>query len=303
MDSKMIDPKIEEQKYVRKPDYLKSVIPTGKNVHLLQESLKEKKLFTVCQEAKCPNLGECWAQKTATIMILGDTCTRACKFCHVKTGNPQGFIDHNEIKHTVDVVTLMDLNYVVITSVDRDDLPDHGATHFANTVLALKEKCPKTHIETLIPDFAADPVKMKILADAKPLVIAQNLETVFRLTKKVRDRRAGYEKTLTALSFYKQHDPNQKTKSSLMVGLGETQEELVQAMIDLRKAQVDILTIGQYMQPSTHHLKVERYYHPDEFKHLKDLALEQGFSFVASGPMVRSSYKAGEFLQFLGLKK
>lgn len=287
----------------QKPRWLKTPLPKGSAFHSMEKDLRSKNLFTVCEEAKCPNRAECWSAKTATVMILGDTCTRACKFCHVKTGNPKGFLDQNEPENTAEIVSTMELNYVVITSVDRDDLADGGALHFARTVEAIRKRNPKTNIEVLIPDFDKKEDAMKTLALSNPLVIAQNLETVERLTYPVRDRRAGYQKTLDALVFYKIHFPHIFTKSSLMVGLGETKDELESAMKDLRKAKVDILTIGQYLQPSPRHLKVQKYYHPEEFENLKKLAESLGFIFVASGPMVRSSYKAGEFLNFIENQK
>ncbi len=285
-----------------KPRYLKARIPKGDNFLGVKKSLRERNLFTVCEEAKCPNLGECWADKTATMMILGDTCTRACKFCNVKTGNPKGWLDLEEPKKASEMVERMGLNYLVVTSVDRDDLEDYGASHFANVVYQIHKDHPEVKVEVLIPDFAVDPIHMKTLADSKPFVIAQNLETVKRLTHPVRDRRAGYDKTLQALKFYSEYSPEIATKSSLMVGLGETKEELVQAMTDLKEAGVKIITFGQYLRPSLKHLEVQRYYEVEEFDHLKKIAYDIGFDFVASGPMVRSSYKAGDYLKFLNGK-
>jgi lipoyl synthase len=285
-----------------KPRWLKVEIPKGDNFHLLKKEMKTRKLATVCEEARCPNIAECWDKKTATMMILGDTCTRACKFCNVKTGNPKRFVNHDEIRQASEMVLLMGLRYLVVTSVDRDDLPDHGAGHFAAVVREINHNHPGTKVEVLIPDFDIVEERMHALAQSQPFVIAQNMETVKRLTHPVRDRRAGYEKTLSALKFYKEHYPHIVTKSSLMVGLGETMEELEQAMQDLRSVGVQILTFGQYLQPSLKHLKVERYYKPDEFDDLKARALAHGFEFVASGPMVRSSYKAGDFLDYLEAK-
>jgi len=287
----------------RSPSWLKTKIPIGDNYTSIKNSLREKGLFTVCEEAKCPNLSECWKEKTATIMILGDTCTRACKFCHVKTGNPKGFINHLEISQSAEMVATMSLNYVVITSVDRDDLIDGGAAHFAAVVSEIQRKHPQTKVEVLIPDFNGIENDMHTLAKSNPFVIAQNIETVKRLTHPVRDRRAGYEKTLNCLSFYKKNYPEIKTKSSIMVGHGETWNELYDTMLDLKKQSVNILTFGQYLQPSKKHLTVKKYYTPEEFDELKKIALKIGFDFVASGPLVRSSYKAGDFLKHLGLKK
>jgi len=250
-------------------------------------------LATVCAEAACPNLTECWSLKTATIMILGDTCTRGCRFCQVKTGNPRGLLDVKEIVHTVEMVGLMGLNYVVITSVDRDDLPDHGAGHFASVVRAVHQAHPNTKVEVLVPDFSADPGRMRVLAASRPYVVAQNLETVRRLTHPVRDVRAGYATTLDCLDFYKKQGLT--TKTSLMVGLGETLDEVSESLDDLRAVGTDVVTFGQYLQPTKHHLPVERYYSPAEFRELKKLAYGKGFRFVASGPLVRSSYRAADF--------
>jgi lipoic acid synthetase len=285
----------------RKPLWLKSKIPQGQDFTEIKSELRERGLFTVCEEAKCPNLAECWSARTATIMILGDTCTRACKFCHVKTGNPKGFINHLEIENSAQMVEIMNLRYVVITSVDRDDLPDGGAKHFADVVRAVKQKNPQTEIEVLIPDFKGEIEPMHTLAQSSPLVIAQNLETVKRLTHPVRDRRAGYEQTLQCLKFYKQNYPHIKTKTSLMVGLGETWEEIYQALEDIKNVGVNIITFGQYLQPSLNHLPVLKFYTPEEFDELKRIGLRMGFEFVASGAMIRSSYKAADYLDHLQL--
>jgi lipoyl synthase len=283
----------------RRPEWIRHELPRGKNYHELGAELKKSGMATVCQEAKCPNISECWEAKTATMMILGDTCTRACKFCHVKTGNPKGFINSEEIEEASKLVAMMKLDYIVITSVDRDDLEDSGASHFAAVVRRINIDHPQVKVEVLIPDFDADPVKMKILAESAPFVVAQNMETVKRLTHPVRDRRASYEKTLKALEFYKSEFPHLYTKSSLMLGLGESEEELIETMLDLRKVGVDILTLGQYLQPSRMHLSVEKFYKPSDFDRLKQTALNLGFRYVASGPMVRSSYKASDYLKFL----
>jgi lipoic acid synthetase len=285
-----------------KPRYLKAKVPKGDNYLKVKKSLREKNLFTVCEEAKCPNIGECWEDRVATMMILGDTCTRACKFCHVKTGNPQGVVDENEPKKASEMVAVMGLKYLVVTSVDRDDLPDHGASHFGNIVKKIALDHPEVKVEVLIPDFSGIEEHMHTLAKSNPFVIAQNLETVESLTKQVRDRRAGYKQTLTALKFYADNYPDIATKSSLMVGLGETKDELVQAMVDLREAGVKILTFGQYLRPTLAHLEVQRSSELEEFDHLKKIALDIGFDFVASGPMVRSSYKAADYLKFLNKK-
>ncbi len=287
----------------RKPPWIATPLPKGGGYRFLERKLKASGIYTVCQEAKCPNIGECWSQKTATMMILGDTCTRACRFCHVKTGNPGGVVNKDEIIGASRMVEVMGLRYIVITSVDRDDLEDYGASHFAAVVRNIADHHPKTKIEVLIPDFNCVEQHMHTLAQSSPFVIAQNLETVKRLTHPVRDRRAGHEKTLKALKFYTKHYPYIPRKSSLMVGLGETEDELIEAFEELLNAGVTILTIGQYLRPSSRHLKIDRYYRPEEFHHLRDVALNLGFSFVASGPMVRSSYRAAEYLDFLETRR
>ncbi len=292
----------DKDKYQRKPEWLKVKLPTGDDFKDIRDNLREKGLSTVCEEAKCPNISECWSARTATVMILGDTCTRACKFCHVKTGNPKGFINHEEIENTSKMVGTMSLRYVVITSVDRDDVADHGSGHFAAVVERVNQDHPETKVEVLIPDFAGIPEFMHKLAKSNPFVIAQNLETVKRLTHPVRDPRAGYEKTLNCLKFYKENYPHIQTKTSLMVGLGEEWKEIQEALEDIRAAGVDIVTFGQYLQPSKRHLDVKKFYTPDEFEELKRMALKMGFKFVASGPLVRSSYKASDFLDYVEAK-
>jgi len=279
--------------HIPKPEWLKVQGRRNDDFRDLRLALKERGLATVCSEARCPNLTECWSQKTATIMILGDVCTRGCRFCQVKTGNPRGLVETKEIAHTVEMVGLMGLNYVVLTSVDRDDLPDHGAGHFASVVRAVRQAHPQTKIETLVPDFGASPQRMAMLAASSPYVVAQNLETVRRLTHPVRDIRAGYQITLDCLAYYKAQGLT--TKTSLMVGLGETAEEISETLDDLRRVGTDVVTFGQYLQPTARHLKVERYYSPEEFLRLKALAYRKGFRFVASGPLVRSSYRAADF--------
>lgn len=298
--SSLTEKHLEEKKSLgRKPEWLRVDIPSGENYKEVKKDLRDKKLWTVCEEASCPNLSECWSAKTATMMILGGTCTRACKFCHVDTGNPQGVVDFNEISNASKMVSTMSLKYLVLTSVDRDDLPDFGAGHFANIVKRIKKDHPETLVEVLIPDFDACEEHMDTLAKSSPFVIAQNIETVKRLTHPVRDRRAGYEKTLNCLKYYSTNYPHIATKSSLMLGLGETHEEILETMKDLRAAGVKVLTLGQYLRPTMRHLAVEKYYKPQEFDHYKDIALEMGFEFVASGPLVRSSYKAADYLNHL----
>lgn len=289
----------ETKEVLRKPSWFKVPLPGGENYNEVKKNLRENKLWTVCEEASCPNLSECWSAKTATMMILGGTCTRACKFCHVDTGNPGGVVDRAEIENAAKMAKTMSLKYLVITSVDRDDLPDYGAGHFAEVIKSVKDNHPETLVEVLIPDFNCDEVHMHTLATASPFVIAQNIETVKRLTHVVRDRRAGYGKTLSCLNFYKKNYPHISTKTSLMVGLGETKEEIIECLKDLREVGCDIITFGQYLRPTNRHLKVERYYHPSEFEELKAIAYDMGFSFVASGPLVRSSYKAADYLNHL----
>jgi lipoic acid synthetase len=284
--------------YQRKPEWLKVPLPTGEDFKDIRDNLRKNGLSTVCEEAKCPNISECWSARTATIMILGDTCTRACKFCHVKTGNPKGFINHEEIENSAKMVGIMALKYVVITSVDRDDVADHGSGHFAAVVDEVHRQHPDTKVEVLIPDFAGIPEHMHTLARSQPFVIAQNIETVRRLTHPVRDPRAGYDKTLACLAFYKQHYPHIRTKTSLQVGHGETWDEIQATLEDLRDVGCDIVTFGQYLQPSKRHLDVKRFYTPAEFDELKRMAQKLGFQFVASGPLVRSSYKAADFLAY-----
>lgn len=289
----------DKDNYQRKPEWLKVKLPQGDDFKDIRNNLREKGLATVCEEAKCPNISECWSARTATVMILGDTCTRACKFCNVKTGNPKGFLNPEEIESTSKMVGLMNLRYIVITSVDRDDLADHGAGHFAAVIDRVHKDHPETKVEVLIPDFGVVPERMHHLAKSNPFVIAQNVETVKRLTHPVRDPRASYEKTLDCLKFYKDNYPHIQTKTSIMMGLGETIKEVQETLEDLRAIGVDIVTFGQYLQPSKRHLNVEKFYTPEEFDELKRMALKLGFKFVASGPLVRSSYKAGDFLDYV----
>jgi len=254
--------------------------------------VRELRLHTVCQEALCPNIGECWTHGTLTVMILGDICTRACKFCAVHTGNPKGLVDPEEPRRVAEAIARMGVRYVVLTSVDRDDLPDGGASHFAATIRAIKERAPGVLVEALTPDFQGDLKAVETVLAANPEVYAQNLETVRRLTPKVRDPRAGYEQTLKVLAHAKKVRPDILTKSSLMLGLGETEEEILEAMRDLRAAGVDILTLGQYLRPTPAHLPVARYVPPEDFKRYEAWGYELGFREVFAGPLVRSSYRA-----------
>jgi lipoic acid synthetase len=279
--------------YEQKPDWLKIKLNTNENYIGLKKIMKENKLHTVCEEAKCPNIHECWgSRKTATFMILGDICTRACRFCAVKTGLPTE-LDRQEPERVADSVVLMNLKHVVITAVARDDLSDGGAAIFAETIRAIRRKSPFTSIEVLPSDMGGNYENLKLLMNARPDILNHNIETVRRLTPRVRAR-AKYERSLKLLQRAKELYPEIPTKSSIMVGLGETQEELVEAMDDLRKHQVDIITIGQYLQPTKAHLKVKKYYHPDEFQELRKIALRKGFSHCEAGPLVRSSYHADE---------
>ncbi|PWU22354.1 MAG: lipoyl synthase [Bdellovibrio sp.] len=279
----------------RKPSWLKVRAPSGENFARLKTLFGGLKLATVCQEARCPNIGECWSGGTATIMIMGDTCTRGCKFCHVKTGHPRGELDPLEPEKVAFSLSQLDLEYVVITSVDRDDLPDQGAGHFARTVRTTKKLNPELLIEILTPDFRGRSELIDIVVEAKPDVFAHNVETVERLQKSVRDPRAGYRQSLSVLQRVKGKDPTRYTKSSLMLGLGETDGEILQCLKDLRAVGCDVVTFGQYLQPTPRHLPVESYVTLEKFKEWETLAQGMGFLYVASGPLVRSSYRAGEF--------
>lgn len=277
-----------------KPNWLKVRAPGGENYVRLKQLFRSLNLHTVCEEASCPNVGECWGGGTATVMLLGDTCTRGCRFCHVKTGKPGGVVDELEPLKVGGAIGSMDLTYIVLTSVDRDDLPDGGADHFGRTVEEIKKRSPQMLVEVLVSDFKGDLKAMERIVASGADVIAHNLETVERLTKRVRDPRCGYRQSLSVLAHVKKIKPKAYTKSSIMVGLGETREEMSQAMDDLREAGVDILTIGQYLRPSQKHLPVEEFLPPAVFKEYEEMGLAKGFKFVPSGPLVRSSYRAGE---------
>lgn len=278
-----------------KPEWLKVRAPTGENYGRIKDMLGDLKLATVCQEARCPNIGECWSGGTATFMLMGEVCTRGCRFCNVKTGNPKGKIDPFEPEKVAYSISQMNLEYVVITSVDRDDLEDFGAEHFARTVSTIKKLSPNLIVEILTGDFRGDMNLVNIVVDSKPDVFAHNVETVERLTPSVRDPRAKYRQTLAILENVKKHDPTRYTKSSIMLGLGEKDEEVLQTLKDLRSVGCDVVTFGQYLQPTTRHLKVEEFVHPDKFKYWQTTAESMGYLYVASGPLVRSSYRAGEF--------
>jgi len=281
----------------KKPDWLKVRAPGGEHFTKLKNMMGELKLATVCQEAKCPNIGECWSGGTATIMLMGDICTRGCKFCHVKTGNPRGALDPTEPEKVAYSIGQMgeDIHYIVLTSVDRDDLPDQGAGHFARTIRTIKLQNPGVIVEILTPDFRGDTECIETVVNSNPDVFAHNIETVERLQSKVRDYRAGYQQSMSVLATVKRINPQIFTKTSLMLGLGETSEEILATLIDLRKIGCDVVTFGQYLQPTPKHLGVERFYTPEEFAHWQKVAEDMGFLYVASGPLVRSSYRAGEF--------
>lgn len=278
----------------KKPAWIRVQAPGGENYVRIKETLRERGLHTVCEEARCPNLGECWRGGTATFMLLGDTCTRACAFCAVKTGNPKGVVDAGEPQKIAAAVGALKLRYVVLTTVDRDDLTDGGAAHYAATVSAIRTHDPKVLIEVLTGDFQGNDDALRTLLSSEPDVFAHNLEVVERLSAVARDRRASYRTSLEVLARVKQLAPQRLTKSSLMVGLGETEAELIAAMRDLRAANVDFLTIGQYLRPSPLHLPVAEFVEPDAFTRWRDLGTDMGFRYVASGPLVRSSYKAAE---------
>ena len=281
----------------QKPTWLRAKMPSGKGYSNTRGIVHQHRLSTVCEESMCPNIGECWNAGTATIMVLGSVCTRACRFCAVDTGNPKGWLDSEEPANTGRAVKLMGLEYVVITSVDRDDLPDGGASHYAACVREIKKHNPATAVEALTPDFNGVRAHVEVVVDSGLDVFAQNVETVRRLTHPVRDPRAGYEQTLDVLSHAKRHRPGVLTKTSLMLGLGERDSEIMKTMDDLREAGVDILTLGQYLRPTPYHLAVERYVTPDEFEAYRAEGLERGFVEVVAGPMVRSSYRAEQVLQ------
>ncbi|HQX78036.1 MAG TPA: lipoyl synthase [Steroidobacteraceae bacterium] len=279
-----------------KPRWLKAPLAAGAGYERVRRTVHEHSLATVCEEAKCPNIGECWNAGTATIMLMGKVCTRACRFCSVDTGNPRGWLDHEEPQHAARTVALMKLRYVVLTSVDRDDLPDGGAAHYAACIRSIKAASPHTAVEALTPDFNGVLRDVETVVDSGLEVFAQNVETVRRLTHPVRDPRAGYDQTLAVLAHAKRHRPGVLTKTSLMLGLGETDDEIAATMDDLRASDVDILTLGQYLRPTVNHLPVERYVTPEEFARYRQWGLARGFRECVSGPLVRSSYRAEQAL-------
>jgi len=284
---------------LKKPEWLKIRPPSGENYTQIKQLLRERNLHTVCEEARCPNVSECWASGTATFMLGSEVCTRACRFCAVKTARRPPPLDPDEPYKVAEAVARLKLKYVVLTSVDRDDLKDGGAEHFAKTIRELKRLDPNLMVEALVPDFRGVKEDVETIVESGLDVYAHNIETVYRLQYRVRDPRAGYAQSLSTLKYAKEYASATGralyTKSAVMLGLGETREELKHSFLDLRANNVDVLTVGQYLRPTLTHLPVEKYYTPDEFKEIELESLETGFLYVASGPMVRSSYKAAEF--------
>lgn len=278
-----------------KPSWLKVKMPGSPRYAKIKERARELSLATVCEEARCPNIGECWGGGTATFMVMGDTCTRGCRFCAVKTLKRPPPLDPSEPLNVATAIREMELDYVVVTSVDRDDVVDGGAQHFADCIAEIRRLNPATRVEVLIPDFSGNVGHLLKVIMAQPDVIAHNVETVERLTHPVRDRKAGYKQSLDVLEHTKQIDASRMTKSSIMVGLGETPAEVEQTMRDLRAVGCDFLTIGQYLQPTKKHIDIEEFVHPEQFAAWETIGREMGFLYVASGALVRSSYKAGEY--------
>jgi lipoic acid synthetase len=274
----------------RRPDWLRVRLPVGDNYNDLKNLMRSKSLHTVCEEARCPNMGECWANRTATFMILGSVCTRSCGFCAVATGRPMA-LDWEEPRRVAEAVTQMGLNHVVVTSVNRDELHDGGATLFAATIRWIRRMNPECAVEVLTPDFKGSREALKVVMDAKPNVFNHNVETVPRLYRRVRPQ-AVYERSLEVLAWAKEMYPEKPTKTGFMLGLGETHDEIVALLRDIRAHNVDIVTIGQYLRPSPQHLPIERYATPDEFRDYARIGREMGFRNVYSGPLVRSSYHA-----------
>lgn len=279
---------------LRLPEWLRAPLPGGARYAEIKSKLRDRKLHTVCEEAQCPNIGECWNEGTATLMLMGDTCTRACKFCAIKSNPQPPPLDPKEPAQAAEQVALMGLDYVVLTSVNRDELPDGGAAHFAATVRAIKKRCPHTLVEVLTPDFQGVAADIATVVDAGPDVFAHNIETVEECTRALRDRRASYAQSLQVLAEAKNRRPQLVTKSSIMLGVGETAAQVEQALLALRAHRVDALTLGQYLRPSPWHHEVVRFVEPAEFEHWQQRAAQLGFAYCASGPLVRSSYRAGE---------
>ena len=283
-----------QPRFAPKPPWLKVRAPGGDRYNQLRETFRKLDLHTVCEEARCPNVGECWGEGTATVMLLGDTCTRGCRFCAVKTGQPRGAVDVREPEHVARALSRMPLRYVVMTMVDRDDLLDGGASHVARTVTRLKELRPEMLVETLLGDFGGHLDHVDTTVDAAPDVWAHNIEVVRRLQRTIRDVRCSYEQSLRVLERAKERSPSILTKSSIMVGIGETDDEVLEAMRDLRSAGVDVVTLGQYLRPTPKHAPVDRFVEPARFDDFAREGKAMGFQYVASGPLVRSSYKAAE---------
>ena len=281
-------------RFAPKPPWLKVRAPGGPTYNHLRETFRALDLHTVCEEARCPNVGECWAEGTATLMLLGDVCTRGCRFCAVTTGDPRGAVDSREPEHVARAISRLELQYVVLTMVDRDDLLDGGASHVARPVTRLRELRPDILIETLLGDFGGHMDYVDTTVHAKPDVWAHNIEVVRRLQRTIRDARCGYDRSLDVLRRAKETFPEGLTKSSIMVGIGETDDEVIETMGDLRKARVDVATIGQYLRPTPKHAPVARYVEPEAFARFAEVGRGMGFAYVASGPLVRSSYKAAE---------
>ena len=282
---------------LEKPEWLRVRIQSTPKYAEVRGIVHDHDLATVCEEAKCPNISECWSAGTATIMLMGDVCTRACRFCAVNTGNPKGWLDPEEPAKTARAVQLMGLRYVVLTSVNRDDLLDGGAAHYAAVVKAVKATNERTAVEALTPDFLGDQDAVETLLDSGIEVFAQNIETVQRLTHPVRDARASYQQTLDVLAHGKRYRPETITKTSLMLGLGESEKEILECMEDCRQHGVDVITLGQYLQPTRNHYPIARYVTPDEFEHYRRLGLDRGFREVVAGTLVRSSYRAERVLE------
>lgn len=278
----------------RKPSWLKVKAPGGENYVRIKETLRKLDLYTVCEEARCPNVGECWSSGTATVMLLGHTCTRGCRFCAVQTGNPRGFVDPREPENVAEAIATMKLKYVVLTMVDRDDLLDGGASHMARTVTLLRELDPELLVETLVGDFGGRKRDVLAMVDAAPHVYAHNIEVPRRLTPFIRDARCDYDLSLETLRVAKERAPARYTKSSIMVGMGETDDEVIETLRDLKDVGVDLVTIGQYLRPTPKHAAVARFVEPEQFARYEQEGLAMGLKFVASGPLVRSSYHAAE---------
>jgi len=298
----LIDPNsivLETELPKRKPEWIKVRLPGGGNYNRVKNLMRQHGLHTVCEEAMCPNIGECWSRGSATFLLMGDTCTRSCGFCHIKTGRPAA-LDEDEPRRVAESVYVLNLSHCVLTSVNRDEQPDGGAHIFANTIREIHSRLPHCTVEVLIPDFKGNRAALQMVMKARPEILNHNIETVPRLYRTVRPQ-ANYQQSLRVLAGAKELDPEAVTKSGMMVGLGETKEEVIQVMRDLHAHGVDILTIGQYLRPTPFHLPIQRYLHPDEFKEFRSLALEIGFRWVESAPLVRSSYHADAQAQALAI--